>query len=412
MKPRSIVVLALFFVFASYPAFSSPPEINRSEFLSSLTLDEKAWLQSAPPLRMVYDPDWAPFEWQSSDGNHIGVIADIIQSIQLETGLNIEVINTSTWAESVAMVQEGKADFFSAITVTPERENFLNFTRNDIYSYPAVLLTHFSDPSVYLDAQHDLHGKKIGIVKSSGLGNFIRTSHPNLSFIEVPSTESGIIQLRDGKIDLFAINSITGRYYIEKKGFESLKIALKLDYAYSLKIGVRKTLPREAISILDKGLRSITFAEINRIVNKWVEAPIKHKIDWSITAKISIFLLLIIAFFALFSKHLKRKVQIKTQELELKNQALEESIREVDLLRKREKENIYRATVHGSQHILNNLLNQLSLIDQEICKHPEFNHQVSVEFKAMRLHAKELTEQLASVENIEEEEIKKSVSPK
>jgi len=401
----------LLLVSTSYHVFASTPEINRSELLSTLTLNEKAWLQSATTLKMVYDPDWAPFEWQSSDGNHVGVIADIIQSIQLKTGVNIEIINTTTWAESVAMVKEGEADFFSAITVTPERESYLNFSSNDIYSYPAVLLTQFSDPSVYLNARHDLQGKRIGIVKSSGLGDFIRSSYPNLNYIEVSSTESGFVELRDGRIDLFAINSITGRYYIEKKGFESLKIALKLDYAYSLKLAARKTLPQEVISILNKGLKSITISEINRIVDKWVEAPVKHKIDWSVTARISIFLLLIIALFALLSKHLKKKVQIKTQELEIKNQALEESVREVDLLRKREKENIYRATVHGSQHILNNLLNQLSLIDQEISKHPEFSHKVSVEFKAMRLHAKELTSKLASVENIEEEEIKKSVAP-
>jgi len=409
---KRIVICWLIFVFASSLVAANNVEIDRSEFLSSLTTEERGWLQSSPSLKMVYDPDWAPFEWQNSEGKHIGVIADVIQIIQSKTGLNIDVVNTSTWAKSVGMVKIGEADFFSAITVTPEREEYLNFSDNSIYSYPAVLLTKFSDPAVYLDARYDLKGKRVGIVKSSGLGAYIQSSYPDLNFVEVPSTESGFIQLKDGDIDLFAINSITGRYYLEKKGFDALKVALKLDYAYSLKIAARKSLPKEAIAILDKGLASITSDEINNTVDKWVEAPVKYKIDWSIMTKIIIFLLLVIGFLMWVSRHLKMKVREKTEELEKKNMLLEESIQEVEQLRKREKANIYRATVHGTQHILNNLLNQLGLIDLEIRQHPDFSKQVSEEFKIMKLQAKELTDKLASVENIEEDEIKKSVAPK
>ena len=40
--------------------------------ISSMTPEELAWLDQHEPVRMVYDPDWAPFEWQSADGVHTG----------------------------------------------------------------------------------------------------------------------------------------------------------------------------------------------------------------------------------------------------------------------------------------------------------------------------------------------------
>ena len=320
--------MALLFAcyFIPTPLFLASADQTHSEFWASLNSGEEAWLQTQQPLKMVYDPDWAPFEWKGPEGKHTGVIADIIKIIESNTGLNIKVVNTSTWAESVDLVKNGEADFFSAITVTEERKQYLDFTHNDIYSYPAVLLTRFSDTAVYLDAHHDLAGKKIGIVKSSGLGSYIQNSLPQPDYVEVVSTASGFEQLRDGEIDLFAINSISGRYYIENKGFDTVKVALKLDYTYSLKIAARKDLPQEVISILNKGLGSITSHEINNAVAGWIQAPVKERIDWFLLAKITLGFTLIIAFLMWNSYQLRKKVSRKTSELQGKTVKLEESV--------------------------------------------------------------------------------------
>ena len=195
--------------------------------ISSMTPEELAWLDQHEPVRMVYDPDWAPFEWQSADGVHTGIIADLVDIIRSKSGLNIEVINTPLWSESVDQVRAGKADIFSAITINDERKGYLNFTTNNIYSYPAVLLTRFSDTEVYLDAVTDLNGKRIGIVKGSGLGAYVRDSYPQLEYIEVASTRAGFDGVREGTIDLFTINSVTARYFIEKRGYSDIKVALR-----------------------------------------------------------------------------------------------------------------------------------------------------------------------------------------
>lgn len=106
-------------------------------------------------------------------------------------------------------------------------------------------------------------------------------------------------------------------------------------------------------------------------------------------------------------------------ELAKRNEILSHTLRELgkavnenEELKKREKENIFRATVHSTQHILNNLLNQLTLVKLEIDKCPTFNDKTRKQFAAMTKEASELLEKLSSVEEIEAQKIKDSVSPK
>lgn len=77
----------------------------------------------------------------------------------------------------------------------------------------------------------------------------------------------------------------------------------------------------------------------------------------------------------------------------------------------KEKEKIYLATIYGAQHIINNLLNGLIVIEHEIEKHPDFDKEVSSLFNDAQTEAKKLINALSSVENIEDDAIRNSVYP-
>lgn len=310
------------------PANTINPTINSDEYnitsiLSTLTPAELIWLDKKQAIAYVYDPNWAPFEWKNDVGQHTGIITDIMYLIKHKTGINFVAASTDTWAESVKLMKDTKFDMYSAITINEEREKYLTFTSKDIYSYPAVLVTKFYDKTVYLDIKKDFKNKKIGVVKSSGLGLYIKKNNPELDFIEVSSTQEGFTFLENNKIDLFAINTVTAKYYIEKKGFSNLKIALKLDYIYHLKIAVNKHLPQEIISILDKALSSISEEEFNKIFTKWTEVAIEKQTDWMLVIKIISILMIIFLFFLWNTRRLKLLVKERTIELRSLNQQLE-----------------------------------------------------------------------------------------
>ncbi len=306
---------------------------SKADPKSLFTSNELNWLIKNKALTYVYDPDWAPFEWKDDSDQHSGIIADIINLIKNRSGLEFIAMNTDTWDESVNLVKNKKADMFSAITITKERETYLNFTSNDIFTYPAVLITNFEDKAVYLDVEKDIKGKKIGIVKSSGLGRYIKEKYPKLEYVELASTLDGFTAIRKKKIDMFAINTITAKHFIEKKRFDDLKIALKLDYIYRLKIAVHKDLPGEIISILDKTLNSISEEEKNTIFKKWTEVPGAKQTNWKLLLQISAVLIAIILFLAWSNRKLNVMVKARTEELTHKNIDLKKALEEIKVLR-------------------------------------------------------------------------------
>jgi len=78
----------------------------------------------------------------------------------------------------------------------------------------------------------------------------------------------------------------------------------------------------------------------------------------------------------------------------------------------KEKEKIYLATIHGAQHITNNLLNELKLVELEIKKHPKFDKEVSSMFDNMLTEANTLMKDLSTVDEIEDKTIRQSIYPK
>ena len=315
MKKYFIWIICILLNANSFAVSSVDDYGHNNYFLQSLTDAERVWIEKGETLTYVYDPDWAPFEWKSEQGVHTGIIADLFALLRTKTALKIEPENTDTWTESVALVKEKKADMFSAITVTEERKQYLDFTKKDIYSYPAVLVTQFDDSDVYLELEKDAHLKTIAIVKDSGLGLYIQQTHPGLKFLIVPSTQAGFTAVLNGSADLFAINAITARYYIEKHYLDEIKIATKLNYIYNLKIAVHKDNPPEVASILDKALGAISDSEQNAIFNRWTHIDNQSGIDWVNLIRASFVFLIILAFLAWHNIKLKKLVNQKTREL-------------------------------------------------------------------------------------------------
>jgi len=313
-------------IFANEPPLNTATTESDAKIELSFTPEERKWLEQTRALTYVYDPDWAPFEWKNDIGNHTGIIADILNLMHKKAGIEFTPVNTDTWKQSVELVKSGKVNMFSAITQNSARETYLNFTSKDIYTYPAVFITKFDDKKVYLNIGKDFKGKKVGIVKSSGLGQYIKEKHPQLEYVELSTTNEGFSSLQKNKIDIFAINTVTAKYFIEKKGFSDLKIALKLDYIYRLKIAVRKDMPGEVLSILDKALGSISQEELNNIFNKWTEMSIKQQTNWALLFQISGVLLIVILFLVWSNRRLNEKVGIRTREITSKNIELEKAL--------------------------------------------------------------------------------------
>jgi hypothetical protein len=87
----------------------------------------------------------------------------------------------------------------------------------------------------------------------------------------------------------------------------------------------------------------------------------------------------------------------------------EDKITYLDCEKEIEKKKIYLATIYAAQHITNNLLNQIKIVEFEIDKHSTFDKEVISMFNEMLVEASTLMQSLSTVDTIEDDAIRKSV---
>ncbi len=78
----------------------------------------------------------------------------------------------------------------------------------------------------------------------------------------------------------------------------------------------------------------------------------------------------------------------------------------------REKEEVYRAMLYSTHHILNNFLNQMRIIKVEAEGCADFNQQVLGYYDSIEAEAQELIARLEKVEDLSREGILASIKPK
>ena len=272
------------------------------------------WLSNNPKITYTYDPDWAPFEWTNDVNKHTGILADILAIIEQRSGIYFIPKHTDTWEDAVALVEDGNAQMFSGVTKNRQRENYLNFTSKDIYTYNASVVSKISDTKNY---QNIVLYKNITIalVKKNALSLHIQKIYPQLNFYFVSRTQDGFEAINNNKADIFIVNIASAKYYINKHYSKELHIANEFNYKFHLKIALAKTVPAVALSVIDKSLASLSDNELNTIYNKWTEHKTDKKFDWTLFFEISFAIFTIFLFLLYHNRKLQILVRDKTLEL-------------------------------------------------------------------------------------------------
>ena len=205
---------------------------------------------------------------------------------------------------------------FSAVGENKEKNSYLNFTKNAIFKTPYVFVSRIDDKNDYLETFQAIKNKKVAVVDGYTIHSILKEEKPNIPLITVKSLDEGFEKLRDKTLDIFIVNAATARYFINKKGYEELKIATKVEFNLELKIALQKDLPLEVISILNKAVDAISDKEKSDIYRKWTEQVVEEITDYTLIWEILIVVFIIILLFIFYSRKLKKLVNEKTIELQ------------------------------------------------------------------------------------------------
>lgn len=293
--------------------------LNAGERSIRFTPQEQAYLDQKKEITMCVDPDWEPFEVINKDGKHEGISADLIRLAAKRLDLNIRLIPTKTWEETLAYSKSKKCEIMSFVNQTPEREKWLIFTQ-PVLSDPNVMITREEHP--FVGDIRGLNQERVVLPSGTMVLEKMQKDFPNLIYIPVVSEPDAMKMVSEKKADMTVRSLIVAGYVIKKEGWFNLKIAGRIvGYENHLRIGVAKDEPILR-DILDKGIATITPVEREAIINKHAGLIVKEGLDYKIVSITGLVVLGVFGLVVLWNYQLRRKVHSEVA----KNLAIKEQL--------------------------------------------------------------------------------------
>lgn len=229
-----------------------------------LTKEERIWLDNHSTIRFTGDPDWLPQEAFTEDGKQIGMAAEVLDLLESRLGVNFERVPPKTWSEAVRIAEDREVDILSE-TSDVTREG-LSFT-DPYLVFPVSIIIRAGSFSTL--KPEDLGGKSVAVVRDYGYVQIFQRKYPDLDYMVVDSVREGLLSVSSGHADVFLSATSTASYLISELGLTNLRFSGYTELSIDLAFAVRNDWP-VLLSIMQKGLDSITQTEFLEITRRWI----------------------------------------------------------------------------------------------------------------------------------------------
>lgn len=231
-----------------------------------LTSEERQWLDDHSPIRLGFDPEFAPIEFVAENGERQGISVDYIKLLNRRLGASMEIVPGLSWSEAVEGARSGAVDVLPCVGLTAERQQFLRYSEPYLEYYRVAIVRN--DQS-FVSGLNDLRNRRVAVQADTSHAGYLREK-TDLQPIEYPSLQAALKAVSAGEVDAFVGNVAASSYWIGKLGLNNLKVAAPVSHeAQKLYYAVRKDWPI-LVQIIDKGLASISAEEAANIQQRWV----------------------------------------------------------------------------------------------------------------------------------------------
>lgn len=299
------------------PVNSLPPVV--------LTDAEQAWLAAHPVIRVAPDPTFAPVEWFNHIGDYQGMTSDYLRLLEQHLGIHFEIVTVKNWKTVIAMAQDQQVDMLTAVARTPQRQTYLAFSDPYIVMQGAIIGNR-ELPGVHTLA--DLQGYKVAVVEGYLWDDLLTPHADKLALNRFHDLGTALISTSLNVTDVTVTLYESALFIINKEGLHDLRTVSNLPQQVELHLAVRKDWA-PLVTILNKGLASITPEQHDAIRKKWVhEEPQgfwRNPVYRNTALAIVGLLLLVIIAVMVWNRMLNARVTKRTRELRQAQQQLIQS---------------------------------------------------------------------------------------
>ncbi len=302
MKPQLLLLTLLLFCYV--PGVMAHQTVSAPSASIALTPQERAWLAENHTVRVrVFD--WPPYMFTQPVS---GIAVDYLEAIAKRIGFKVEFVTSSLmWSQAMADVKGARSHFDLLLTMsrTPEREREFALTR-DYLTAPWVLYTRSDTP--YITGLESLSGKIVASEKGYLISDKIRTDYPAIRILPVERSTEALHAVATGQADAYVGNLAIANFLIKQNRFTNLIVAAPTPYGqHSQAMAVRSDWPALA-SLINRGLGSLSPAEINAINQKWGAVEVRPQIDYTPVWRVVAGATLVFLVFLAWNRRLAREV--------------------------------------------------------------------------------------------------------
>ncbi len=200
------------------------------------TEEQRAWLKEHDNTLIVgIEEDYPPFVSASSQQVR-GLSIDYLRLIAGELNIRIKYSEPSSLLNLFNEVKESKIDMITSLTFTPERADFLSFTKHYVEVPAGVFSSRKQAINLKEANQKEL---RVAVGEGYGVQSFLENTYPQLNLVLVKNDLEALRKIQSGEADLAVLdlgsasyiveqNNLTKIYFIGKSGFD-----YKLSFAFS-----------------------------------------------------------------------------------------------------------------------------------------------------------------------------------
>lgn len=267
----------------------------------SLTKSEIDWINKHPVIKVSAEKDFPPFDFMQNN-EPSGYSIDLIKLIAKKVGLEVSFYEDS-WSNLQAKLKSKDIDLIHTLSKNDERLKYMNFTQPYVKTFNAVFVHDEIDG---IKVEKDLTNKKVGLVRGeSSEAKF--SGIVGESIILYDEYDSMLRDLSFRKIDAVVMDVSVGNFITKENALHNIKVVFQVNGEKSevaeYRFGVRKDWP-ELVSILDKGLNSMSHGELRSLQEKWLKVSDNVETDMDQNSKtliiITIVTVIVIVLLILF----------------------------------------------------------------------------------------------------------------
>lgn len=291
----------------------------------SLTIAVGHASNGRPAIKVGSEVEFPPFAVIDENGRADGFSVDLIKAVAKAMDLPI-VITTGSWDTMWNGLVSGQLDILPIVAKSPERRRLVDFSLSHTETFDSFFVR---SGSAEIRDIESAQGKKIVVMRSDAAHHALLDHNFRGEIALVDTIPEGLKMVASGGNDAFLCSKLIGVLAIKKHSIKGLKAGpLVPDYKRVFSFGVRKG-EDELREKLNQGLLMVkSSGEYDRIYEKWLgfDDP-WHRYKRYLPVALAV-LGAIASAAILWSAMLRLMVKRRTAELAVKNESLEQEIRD------------------------------------------------------------------------------------